>query len=274
MLRALTLNCWNIFPPFEARMALVRRAIETLQPDVIGFQEILVRRGGFDQAAVIFDGLGYEWAFGAAWCWNDDGGPLPFDHPNADAFGNVVASRWPIRATAVTQLPGAETGERRSMLATSIETPAGLLPFCSTHLNWKPEHGRVRERQVLTIAEVLGAWADDTGLLPPVLVGDLNAEPESREIRFLSGLTPLEGHRASFQDAWAVAGDGGPGYTWDNRNCYAALTSEPNRRIDYILVGTPRAGRGLVERARLALDEPSSDVFASDHFGLVADMRT
>jgi endonuclease/exonuclease/phosphatase family metal-dependent hydrolase len=275
MLRVLTLNCWNISPPFEERMALIRAAIEELEPDVIGLQEIIVRHEGFDQTGVILEGLGYEWAFGAAWRWNDDdGGPLPHDHPNSDAFGNAVASRWPIRATLVEPLPGAETGERRSLLATRIETPAGLLQFCTTHLNWKLDQGWVRERQVLAVAEILGSWADDTGPLPPVVVGDLNAEPESTEIRFLSGLATLAGRSAYFQDAWRAAGDGGPGYTWDNRNRYAGLTFEPNRRIDYVLVGAPREGRGLVERAQLVLDQPTGEVFASDHFGLVVDLRT
>jgi endonuclease/exonuclease/phosphatase family metal-dependent hydrolase len=275
VLRVLTLNCWNIAPPFEARMALIRRAVETLRPDVIGFQEIIVRQEGFDQAAVMLDGLGYEWAFGAAWRWNDDdGGPLPHDHPRADAFGNVVASRWPIRATAVEALPGAETGERRSLLAARIETPDGPLAVCSTHLNWKLDHGWVRERQVLAVAEMVRGWADDAGPLPPIVVGDFNAEPDSTEIRFLTGLATLAGRSAYFQDAWRVAGDGGPGCTWDNRNAYAALGFEPTRRIDYVFVGAPREGRGMVERARVVLDEPEGDVFASDHFGVVADLRT
>ena len=40
-----------------------------------------------------------------------------------------------------------------------------------------------------------------------------------------------------------------------------------------VFVGPPREGRGLVERARVVLDEPAGDVFMSDHFGVVADLR-
>jgi len=45
---------------------------------------------------------------------------------------------------------------------------------------------------------------------------------------------------------------GGPGYTWDNANPYARDVFEPNRRIDYILVGDPKArGAGHVVDAVL-----------------------
>jgi len=79
---------------------------------------------------------------------------------------------------------------------------------------------------------------------------------------------------ACFQDAWRVAGDGGPGFTWDNRNRFDAYMFEPNRRIDYILVGLADGnGRGWIESARLVMTEARGDVFPSDHFGLLAEIR-
>jgi endonuclease/exonuclease/phosphatase family metal-dependent hydrolase len=273
-LRVLTLNCWNVSGPFPERMGLIRAGIEALRPDVIGLQELIVRRDGFDQADIILEGLGYERVFGPAFRWNDAARLLPLDHSDSDAFGNAIASRWPIADTAVRALPGTETDERRSAVAALIETPSGTLPFFTTHLNWKPHHGPVRERQVVAVADFVREMARD-GQLPPILVGDLNAEPDSTEIRFLRGLTALEGRSLDLQDAWRVAGDASPGFTWDNRNRFAAYSSERDRRIDYILVGPPdREGRGRIESARLAFTEPAGEVFASDHFGLVADVRT
>lgn len=272
--RVMTLNCWNVSEPFRDRMSLIRAGIEAHQPDVIGLQEVVVRRDGFDQAALILDGLGYAHVFGPAFRWNDTARLLPLDHPDGDAFGNAIASRWPIADTAVRALPGAETGERRSALAALIETPAGTLPFFTTHLNWKFEHGLVRERQVVAVADLIVQIARDSRL-PPILVGDLNAEPSSTEIRFLCGLTSIGGRSIRLDDAWRRAGDGGPGFTWDNRNRFAAYSAEPDRRIDYILVGPPdRHGRGAIESVRLTFTAPVGDVFASDHFGLVADIRT
>ena len=256
-------------------MALIRRTIAELRPDAIGLQEIIVRHEGFDQAAAILDGLGYEWAFGAAWRWSDaQGGPLGPDHPNADAFGNVIAARWPLADVAVEPLPGAETGERRSIIGALVDTPEGRLPFASTHLNWKLDHGWVRERQVLAVARFVRDLAGEAPALPPIVVGDMNAEPDATEMRYLAGLTSLAGQSVYFQDAWRLGGDGGPGHTWDNRNTYAALSSEPTRRIDYVWVGHPREGRGVVEHARVVLDESVDGVFPSDHFGVIADVRT
>jgi endonuclease/exonuclease/phosphatase family metal-dependent hydrolase len=269
--RILTLNCWNVSEPLAARMAIARDRIRALAPDVIGFQEIVVRGDGFDQTRLLLDGLGYEHVFGASFRWSRTGAILPPDHAG-DAFGNAVASRWPIHRSESRALPGEATGEHRSVLAALVDTPAGTLPFFVTHLNWKLDHGWVRERQVMSLAEVVTELAAGTAL-PPIVVGDLNADPDATEVRFLCGLASLAGRSVYFQDAWRVAGDGGPGFTWDNRNPYAAGGFEPNRRIDYILVGLPdRLGRGRIRTARLAFTEPSGEVFASDHFGVFADV--
>jgi endonuclease/exonuclease/phosphatase family metal-dependent hydrolase len=273
VVHVVTLNCWNVSEPFTERMALIRAELAALRPDVVALQEIVVRRDGFDQAAVILDGLGYDRVFGPAFRWDEDDPLLPPESGRGDAFGNVIAARWPIRASTQRALPGAETRERRSVLAARIETPTGTLPVLTTHLNWRFDHGIVRERQVVAVAELVSAWRQETDL-PPILMGDLNAEPESTEIRFLCGLTSLAERSVYFQDAWRIAGDGA-GFTWDNRNRFAALEHEPNRRIDYVLVGLPHArpGQGGIESARLVFTEPRGDVFPSDHFGLSVAVR-
>lgn len=271
-MRILTLNCWNISPPYTDRLALIRDGIERLAPDLIGMQEIIVRRDGVDMGADILAELGYESAFGAAFRWSEAGGPLPHD-AEGDAFGNLVASRWPIERSGVFELPGVETGERRSVVATHVATPHGRLAFLTTHFNWRLHHGFVRERQAIALGKLIRAWSADTAL-PPVVTGDLNAEPDSAEIRYLTGLQSLAGTSFYMQDAWRLAGAGGPGHTWDNANVFAAPSFEPSRRIDYVLVGQPDAtGRGVIESARLAMHEPRDGVFPSDHFGVVVDVR-
>jgi len=271
-IRVLTLNCWNVSEPFAPRVALVRAEIERLRPDLVGLQEIVARRDGFDQAGMILDDLGYHRVFGAAHRW-DESGTLSADHPGGDALGNVVASRWPVRLSRLEALPGRETGEHRSALGALVETPAGIVPFVTTHLNWRYDHGVVRERQVVALADFVRRVAG-TAEFPPIVVGDLNADPDSTEIRFLCGLASLGGRSVYFQDAWRVTHPGDPGFTWDNRNRFAAATFEPDRRIDYVLVGRATAdGRGRVESAALAFTEPAAGVFPSDHFGLVVDVR-
>src|SRR5439155_6274601 len=139
----------------------------------------------------ILEDLGYERVFGAAYRW-DETGILPAEHAGGDALGNIVACRWPIRGSAVESLPGSETGEYRSALGALVETPAGVVPFVTTHLNWRYDHGVVRERQVVALADFVRRFAG-TVEFPPILAGDLNADPDSTEIRFLCGLASLGG---------------------------------------------------------------------------------
>lgn len=273
-MRVLTLNCWNISPPFEERMALIRAGIETLAPDLVALQEIIVRRDGFDQAAIILDGLGYHRVFGAAIRWDHTGALLPLhDTAAADAAGNVLAARWPIARSALHPLPGVDGEERRSALLALVDTPAGALPFITTHLEWRFDQGHVRERQVLVLARLVADWRRDAPL-PVIMAGDFNAEPDATEMRFLRGLATLDGRSTYFQDAWHVGADGARGVTWDNRNPYAATMFEPDRRIDYVFVGAPdHDGLGRIEAARVVLDTPRDGVFPSDHFGVLVDVR-
>jgi endonuclease/exonuclease/phosphatase family metal-dependent hydrolase len=265
-LRVLTLNCWNVSAPLEARMAVARDQVAALAPDVIALQEIVVRADGFDQGALVLGDAGWARVFGPAYCWDEAGG-VRFDAGARCGFGNLIAARWPIRRSAVRRLPGLEGEEPRVALAALLETPDGLLPVVTTHLDWEYDHGFVRERQVLALASLVEEWAH-AATLPPIVAGDMNAEPDSTEVRFLCGRTALGGQRIDLEDAWLAGGDGGPGFTWDNRNPYAAYAGEPDRRIDYVLVGRP----ARVEAAALALDTPRDGVLASDHFGVVADV--
>ena len=271
-LRVLTINCWSVSEPFEERMAIVRRGLASEAPDVVGFQEVIVRRDGFDQGALLLPDGEFFHVFGAAFRWTDEGTRLPHER-DGSGFGNLIGSRWPIVKSQVRQLPGTEDGEPRTVLAVLAQTPAGLLPVLTTHLDYEPHHGHVRERQVLVLEAFTREWAAAADL-PPVLLGDFNARPDSNEMRFLRGLASLDGRSTYFQDAWEVAGRDGAGHTWDNRNRFAAFSWEPDRRIDYVLVGAPDArGRGRVESAHIVFETPVGDVFASDHFGVVADLR-
>lgn len=268
-LSILSLNCWNVSPPYEERIERIRAGVQALQPDVIALQEIIVRPDGFDQAAQILDGLGYQSAFSPAFSWDENGqqcGPAGRDY----GFGNVAATRLPILDRRQCTLPGEESGEWRSAVAILVDTPAGVLPFVSTHLNWKFEHGYIRERQVVALADFADAVARGQRL-PPVVAGDFNAEPEATEIRFLKGWHSLAGRSASYLDAWQHGGNGSCGWTWDNRDPYAAMVGEPNRRIDYIFVGFDHERPPMqVQDCRLVFDEARDGIFPSDHFGLMA----
>lgn len=263
-LTILTLNIWNTDGPYRDRRQRIREWIARLDPDVIGFQEVL-RGPGIDQLADLTDGFGYHTDFVEA---------VPFWRDATLQFGNALASRWPIAERQALRLPDAGDGERRIALSVTIDAPFGPLGFTVTHLNWKPHHGWVREQQVVAVC-ALARRLRPRGGFPPVIVGDFNAVPESSEIRYVTGLHALAGGSVHFRDAWAVAGDGSGGVTWSNRNPFARAAAEPDRRIDYIFVGPPAARAvGAVERCAVVCDQPRAGIFPSDHFGLLVTLRT
>ncbi len=258
----LTLNLWHDAGPWEQRRARIAEWIERLDPDLIGFQEALVGPG-FDQVSEILGaGVAYHCDFERA---------SDFWGERDAAFGNAVASRWPILERIPLELPDRGDGETRVALGVRVGAPLGAIDFWCTHLNWRLHHGDVRERQVEALAsEVIASRVRDG--FPPIVVDDFNADPDSDEIRFMTGRHSLDGRRVLFYDAWEVAGDGGAGITWSNRNDYARASLEPDRRIDYIFAGYPALdGSGRLENCRVVCDDVQSGVWPTDHFGVYAE---
>ena len=60
---------------------------------------------------------------------------------------------------------------------------------------------------------------------------------------------------------------------WHHRNGYQGDSPIPDSRIDYILAGLPRQGRGKVLSAALAGTGPVAGIWPSDHFAVVADLQ-
>jgi endonuclease/exonuclease/phosphatase family metal-dependent hydrolase len=276
-LRAATLNIWNKAGPWAERLPLIRKQLTELSPDVLGLQEVLrfipdeqappEPAPSNCQAMEIADGLGYHVTYGIA-----------ADYSGGLKFGNALLTRYKILDSRTFRLPGADSGETRSLLYTLLETPWGRQPIFVTHLNWKLHHGIVRSRQVVYAAERIFVLAPvEADFLPPVLMGDLNAAPTADEIRFLRGEHPIDGRCLYFADAWDYAENQGPGYTFARDNAYARKNGEPNRRIDYIFVrGPDKLMRGEPSNVKLAFTEsvPGSEgpVWASDHYGVVCDL--
>jgi endonuclease/exonuclease/phosphatase family metal-dependent hydrolase len=109
---------------------------------------------------------------------------------------------------------------------------------------------------------------------PTIVCGDFNAGPDS-ELRMLTGRSETVVPGLVFYDAWELAGDGSPGYTWSNRNPLAAMGMYPDRRFDYILSAWLRAGAvGHPTRCELlgVMQAPEQPQL-SDHYGVLADLR-
>lgn len=277
-LRAATLNIWNKAGPWSERLALIRSQLSELSPDVLGLQEALrlipderqppVPEPSNDQASEIAEGLGYNVAYGIA-----------ADYSGGLKFGNALLTRYKILDSRTFRLPGADSGETRSLLYSLLETPWGRLPVFVTHLNWKLHHGVVRVKQAVYVAERIFVLAPvEADFLPPLLMGDFNASPRADEIRYLKGEHVIDGRSVYFADVWDYADGQGPGFTYARDNAYALSNGEPNRRIDYIFVrGPDREMRGEPSNVRLAFQHSvpgaGGQVWASDHYGVVCDLK-
>ena len=312
-LRVMTLNIWSQQGPWPRRKELLAAELQTQAADVVALQEVLsftpVPAPGLDappppfptQADELRADL-YPYSAFAPAC--------PVDARRT--LGNALLSRFPIVQQSTVPLPNAvgPGHEPRVLLCALLELSQGLLPVFVTHLDWQLQLSHARCQQVRFIADHIDAYVAAArqlgrGLLPPILAGDLNAEPDSDEVRFLTGRHALPGplgeplRGAYFNDCYARAADptdfaaravaagataevSDGGATFARSNAFAAAAHEPDRRIDYLLVGLPdKSGRGRPIRCwrccrhgviDASVNSAGQLIFPSDHYGVVADL--
>jgi endonuclease/exonuclease/phosphatase family metal-dependent hydrolase len=263
-MRVLTWNLWWRYGPWQRRYDAIAATLAEANPDVCGLQEVW-DDGERNLAGELAGRLGLHWCWAPAAEGRDSEG-------NQVLIGNAVLSRWPIAGHEQVPLPTGNVGEGRVALHARIDAPGGTLPMFTTHLTYRPGASHVRTEQVRELASFVADRAADT-VYPPVVTGDLNAEPDSDELRLLGGLlTAPVAPGLVLVDSWRYADPADPGFTWDRRNGYQAHTVIPDSRIDYILAGLHRHGRGRVQSARLAGNTPVDGVWPSDHFAVVAEL--
>jgi endonuclease/exonuclease/phosphatase family metal-dependent hydrolase len=277
--RVLTINIWNHWGPWAQRLPVLRAGLGAQAADVVALQEVLrVSQLNLSQLDVVAEGL-YPHRVYAPAC--------TVDEASGATLGNGLLSRLPILEHEYRILPNPMQHETRSVLYALLQTPHGQLPVFVTHLDWQFELSAVRCQQVAFIIDCLEEWLaraqkrPGQDLLPAVLLGDFNAEPDSDEIRFLRGRHALPapgtslGRSVYFNDCFTFCGGTEEqGITFARSNPFAQAELEPDRRIDYIFVKmADRLRRGQPLRAWRCLDQPSDGVFPSDHFGVAADIQ-
>jgi endonuclease/exonuclease/phosphatase family metal-dependent hydrolase len=214
----------------------IAAVVERTGADVVGLQEVdnhWSERSNFvDQARWLADRLDMHVVFGAN---------LDLDPPVPGAprrqYGTAILSAHKIRASTNTLLPRPLGGEQRGLLEAQIKVRGIPVRVFNTHLQHDSQVERLA--QVDRIRQVL-ATADES----VVLLGDLNATPETPEI---AGLTDL------LVDAWLTAGVG-DGFTFD--------AATPHTRIDYVM-----SSGDIVARTAAVVTTDSSD-----HLPVVADL--
>ena len=264
--RIATWNIWARYGPWQARARAIEATVRAVDADIWALQEVW-EDGERNQARELAAALGYEHSVFFA--------NLERDGVRA---GNAVVSRWPIREHGVRVLPRSagdardDEGEERIAVLADLAGPRGPIQVYCAHLSWRDDHSAVRQAQVAEICRFVREHRPRT--FPAVLCGDLNAEPASDEVRMLTGERAVPVPGVMFRDAWLAAGNDDPGATASNANPFYAGLLDRDRRIDFVLVGTPKLGGvGHVLEARIAGASPVEGMWSSDHLAVVADLR-
>ena len=109
-----------------------------------------------------------------------------------------------------------------------------------------------------------------------MVLGDFYATPDPASTSFRRGRRSLDGVSVCYQDAWETARPDEPGVTFSAENPLVRggeVATAVSRRIDHVLVRAGRHGALLeVRRCARWLDRPVDGVWASDHYGVVADL--
>jgi endonuclease/exonuclease/phosphatase family metal-dependent hydrolase len=264
--RIATWNLWGRYGPWEARYPAIRETLRRVDADIVGLQEVW-EDDERNQACELARELGYD--------------SVVFAHNlerDGARSGNAILARWPFRRTEVRALPREgggvrdDEGEERLVVFAEVEGPRGPVQLFCAHLSWRSDHSAIRQEQVRKIATFIREMRPRS--FPAVLVGDLNAEPTSDELRMLTGLAPVPVPGVVLRDAWDAVDPGARGDTVTNDNPFSAANLDVARRIDYVLLGQPKLGGvGHALHVELTGNEPVDGMWPSDHYGVVAELR-
>ena len=256
-----TWNLWDHPEQRQTRLEQAARRLNELNVDAVCLQETAIDEHGRYTVDELCRLAG--WPAPIA-CW--------YDEQDERRFGCAVASRHGGHdSTSSTYRHGVTGARRNGWCAGRIRSRSGrTFTIASTHLAWGGDHEPVRLRQ----ARELDQWARTWQHAHPgdviVAGGDLNCEPHSDTIRYLTG-TSSAGDGTYWADA-GVRGDG-PGRASNPRsNPWGGHTAEcvgildahliPPRRIDYLLVHGWAWGRPGSPLQAHVDEEPASDHWA------------
>lgn len=253
-MRVMTLNIWNYTRPWKARRELIAAVIQRYQPDAVALQEIRHDwrfERGRGQGSQLADLTDYHATSAVAQVY------VPLLRVDE---GLTILTRSPARRVMqrrLTRFPHDRHDEnQRICLGVTVEDEHGhTLDVYDTHFSLSPQ------ARISNAVETAQFIAESSGDHPAVVMGDLNAEPDTPPILFLTGQEAIDGNTGDFVDCWVAARGTDLGFTYGS--------ADPVRRIDYVL------GRHLphgVRHAEVIGNETSHGVYPSDHMGIVVDL--
>ena len=261
-----TLNLGGRHGEWSRRRAVLMEGFRQLRPDVVALQEAVVT-DRYDQVSDLL-GPGFRVHHQAG--------------READGSGLSIASRWPLGEVWEDPLhvthrvdPGDLSGR---VAVAEVLAPAPLGRLLLAHHKPSPWLGfeHERELQAAAAARLVEGLTEARDASHSLLAGDFDATPDSAGVRFWRGLQSLGGTSVCYRDAWESAHPGEPGHTFSPTNPLVRGGNWPlelGRRIDYVMVRCGDRGPTLdVVSCGRVFDEPVGGVWASDHFGVVADL--
>jgi len=278
-IRIASYNLLHSIENLEERYSSLKEEIQSLNPDVIGFQESF--NTGWDLLVEHMESLGYHYFYKSFNC------ELLYDPANPKFTGNSIFSKYPLRNESTIKFP--EVTENIPVykvpdaISAEVVLPDGShFLFLVHHAVWRAENEKYRYWQ----AEVLNNYAvtyPNKGSFV-ALVGDFNAFETGYTMKYFKGEAPdRKGDFAYWVDAYTHKGKledyatSSPKLYWarDTAKRTGIVYPEelPERRIDYILVNGWVYGRagspltfGRVGTNLKGAAEPT------DHYGIYSDL--
>ena len=263
-LRVATMNVLGpANPDWKRRRVVLARTLQELDPDIVAPQEVPIATA----PEVVHELLGPGYHVRG------------FSRAAEDGVGAALATREPHRV--IDEIDQRCTPRSRDFawcatLIVEVDTPVGRTLVAHHKPSWQFGYECERERQALAAARAIEEHAG--AVEHAVVLGDFDATPDAASMLFWRGRRSLDGTSVCYQDAWETVRPEEPGFTFSAENPLVRageVATAVSRRIDYVLVRSGVHGPTLqVRSCDRILAAPVDGVWASDHFGVTADLVT
>jgi endonuclease/exonuclease/phosphatase family metal-dependent hydrolase len=245
-LHVATLNIRNLADRWFERLPLLLADMATLQPDLLGLQEVVYV---MQQDRLI--GSAGEGHYGALRGW-----------AGRPEYGNSLLVREPLSADGMERL---DLDLNRSAQRSVVRLPGGSsVLVVVTHLHHLTPDETQRDEQAAAILAWLDA-PDAPAADATIVMGDFNADPAEP--------APARLKAAGFWSAYETANGAEPAVTWPSGLQAPAMdTDGPPECLDYIWV----RGAVRVHAAQLVFDRPDPEdagLYPSDHLGIATHLE-